>query len=394
MMTAREKFHAVMSFEPGAPCLKAEFGYWAGTIRRWRAEGLPLAADILEGALDGDLVRGSTPFGTEASTTGKAGTREQADTGVMRCFGLDSYLAKFPFDLSPNLPSRVLEDDERHRLFTDSYGATKLVTKENAATWHVVDHPIKSRHDMHAYFDLYSPGQETQALSEVDRLAASLKDREYPIRLGGEPFGFTYLPRALMGDVAYMTALHDDPQMIRELNEFFLRLAIDRWSKILQRVEVDCVMILEDVAYRSGPMISPAMYEEFAVPYTRRFVDFLRQFGVTCILVDCDGKIDSLIPLWVKAGVTGLFPIEAVNDIVAIRESYPRLQLMGGVDKRPLIAGTREGIDAELARVAPLLRKGGYIPHIDHAVPADISLSSFTYYRARLNDIIDHGRTA
>jgi len=392
-MTAREKFHAIMSFEPGAPCMKTEFGYWAATIRRWRSEGLPIAAEVGEDALDGDLVRGSTPFGIEASITGKAGTRELVDTDVMSFFGLESHLAKFPFDLSPRLPHRVLEEDERHRLFTDGYGATKLVTKENAATWHVVNHPIKTRRDMSDYFSLYDSSPAQRLPPDTDRLAASLKGRDYPIRLGGEPFGFTYLPRALMGDVAYMTTLHDDPEMIRQLNEFFLRLAMDCWAPILTRIDIDCAVILEDVAYRSGSMISPTMYDEFAVPYTRRFVDFLRQFGVTCILVDCDGKIDTLLPLWVKAGITGLFPIEAVNDIIAIRDSYPRLQLVGGVDKRPLISGRREAIDAELARIAPLLDKGGFIPHIDHAVPADISLASFTDYRRRLNDMIDERRT-
>jgi hypothetical protein len=106
-------------------------------------------------------------------------------------------------------------------------------------------------------------------------------------------------------------------------------------------------------------------------------------------VVDCDGKIDELVPAWVKAGVTGLFPIEAVNDIVAMRGEYPRLQLLGGVDKRPLIAGDRAAIDRELARIAPLVGQGGYIPHIDHSVPEDIGWESFAYYRRGLNTIID-----
>jgi len=39
--------------------------------------------------------------------------------------------------------------------------------------------------------------------------------------------------------------------------------------------------------------------------------------------------------------------------------------------------------------VEPVMRSGGYVPHIDHAVSQDISWESFTYYRQRLNDIID-----
>ena len=39
-MNTRERFLAVMNFEP-AQTLHWEFGYWAGTVRRWYDEGLP-----------------------------------------------------------------------------------------------------------------------------------------------------------------------------------------------------------------------------------------------------------------------------------------------------------------------------------------------------------------
>jgi Uroporphyrinogen decarboxylase (URO-D) len=387
-MNAREKFHATMSFE-ACPNLKTEFGYWAGTIRRWVKEGLPEQGEVPTSALDGDLVRGSVPFGFESSIVSKAGTTEVVDVNVRPFFGLDSYLAKFPIDFSPRLRRRVIEEDDRRRVFTDSYGVTKLVTKEGAATWHVLEYPVKNRHDFHEYVAWYEKDFASRLPGKLSDLAAALKDRTYPIRLGGEPFGFTYLPRALMGEVGYMTALYDDPALIREMNEFFLDFAMEYWALILGSVKVDCVVILEDVAYRNGPMISPRMFEEFALPYTARLVDFVKQFGVKAIIVDCDGKIDQLIPLWVKAGITGMFPLEAVNDVVAIRDAFPRLQIMGGVNKRRLIEGNRAAIDTELRRIEPLLRKGGIVPHVDHAVSADIGWESFVYYRRELNDMID-----
>jgi hypothetical protein len=312
-MNAREKLLATLEFKPGAPVPKTEFGYWAGTLRRWETEGLAGAAPA-PGALDGELVRGSSALGV--------GPEGSVDRAVMARFGLDSFLAKFPCDFSPRLPVTVLEDDDRHRLFVDAYGVTKLVTRENAATFHPTRFPITCRADMHAYVERYDRDFASRLPAPPEALRAALRCRDFPVRLGGEPFGFTYLPRVLMGDVGYMTALHDDPGLVKELVEFFLRFAMEYWSIILEAVDADCVFILEDVAYRSGPMISPAMLEEFAVPYTARLVDFVRQFGVKHVIVDCDGRIDALVPLWVKAGVTGVFPVEAMNDIVAIREAY------------------------------------------------------------------------
>jgi uroporphyrinogen decarboxylase len=99
--------------------------------------------------------------------------------------------------------------------------------------------------------------------------------------------------------------------------------------------------------------------------------------------------IDELIPLWVACGVTGIFPVEAVTNIVSVREAFPGLRLMGGVDKTKLFGLNQENIDAELRRIEPVLKRGGYVPHIDHAVSQDISWESFRYYRKGLNDIID-----
>ena len=100
--------------------------------------------------------------------------------------------------------------------------------------------------------------------------------------------------------------------------------------------------------------------------------------------------IDELIPLWIKAGVTGIFPVEAVNDVTEIRQKYPKLQMMGGFDKRLLFKeGTKEMVDNELEEINKLLDKGRYVPHIDHAVSEDVTWDNFVYYREKLNDIID-----
>jgi uroporphyrinogen-III decarboxylase len=67
-------------------------------------------------------------------------------------------------------------------------------------------------------------------------------------------------------------------------------------------------------------------------------------------------------------------------DAVRLRERFGReLRLMGGIDKRAMIAGPAE-IDAELARVAPLCAEGGFIPWCDHHVPPDVPLRHYQYY--------------
>jgi len=102
--------------------------------------------------------------------------------------------------------------------------------------------------------------------------------------------------------------------------------------------------------------------------------------------------VEELIPLIVETGVTGMYPFEraAGNDLLRIREAFPGFQILGGFDKRALFEGsTRAAIEAELAVVERLLRQGRFIPHVDHFVSQDCTWENFSYYRQRLNDIID-----
>jgi len=74
--------------------------------------------------------------------------------------------------------------------------------------------------------------------------------------------------------------------------------------------------------------------------------------------------------------------------VVSIRRKYPRLQILGGIDKMKIAEG-KKAIDEELNSKIPfILRSGGYVPHIDHHVHPDISWKDFIYYRARLNEMI------
>ena len=382
-MNSREKFNSVMAFEPNSVTMKTEFGFWAGTLKKWLNEGLPKTADTpYINALDGKIVRASEDIPESGELT---------DKNVINYFNLDSYLVKFPFDLSPMLPTKIIEENEKYKIYIDSYGLKKKEGKVTAGIPMTLDYPIKNKKDFYDYITLYDDDYKKRLPKNWDSLKKELKSRDFPIRLGGGPYGFSFFPRHLMGDVFYMISMYDDPDLIKEFNEFFLNFVMNYWSLILKDIDVDCILILEDIAYRAGSFISKDMFKEFMAPYYIKFIDFLKQYNIKNVFVDCDGLIDELIPLWIEVGVTGIFPIEAVNDIEKIREKYPKLQLMGGFDKRLLfLDGSSKAIDAELEKVQRLLKKGGYVPHIDHAVSEDVTWENFKYYRIKLNEIIDN----
>ena len=52
-------------------------------------------------------------------------------------------------------------------------------------------------------------------------------------------------------------------------------------------------------------------------------------------------------------------------------------------DKRALAQGPA-AIDAELTRVEPVIKDGGYVPRPDHGLPPDVSYANYRYFMERL----------
>ena len=125
------------------------------------------------------------------------------------------------------------------------------------------------------------------------------------------------------------------------------------------------------------------------LPACRELVTALRAGGVQVIMVDSDGMVQELLPIFLEAGVDGMHPCEiaAGSDPLLLRRQHPGCALMGGMDKRAIASG-RDGIDAELARLAPLLDEGAFIPMLDHFVPPDVPYSTYCYYVERRRELL------
>ena len=140
----------------------------------------------------------------------------------------------------------------------------------------------------------------------------------------------------------------------------------------------------------AGPLISPRMFGEFMLEPYKKLSGLLRDHGIDVFVVDTDGDAWQLLGLFIEGGVTGLYPFEVQSnmDVRQVRKRYPRLALQGGIDKKALAAG-KDAIDRELEAKVPVAMEGGYIPHVDHASPSDISWENFSYYRRKLDAMLD-----
>jgi uroporphyrinogen decarboxylase len=382
-MNARERFVTVMNFEP-VVSLKWEFGYWASTVRRWYREGLARKVGLPDHWPDGVGIHG-----------GAAGWRpgRPLDRDVWETCGLDEGMQRILLNnfVFPPFPEEILEEQDRWILVRNEMGVIEKRLKEHNSLSSFLQGPISNWEDWEKFkFERLQPDLTGRLPAKWDELKSNYQQRTFPLAIGGGQ-GFFSTPRYLFGEMQVLTAFYDEPdlmhQIVADLADFWIQL----YSQVLDQVNVDLALIWEDMCYNRGPLISPATFRAFLLPGYLKLSNFLKERGVQHILVDTDGDVWKLIPLFLEGGVTGLYPFEvrAGMDVVEVRKTFPKLQILGGIDKAVLTASP-QAIESELQMIVPrMLSQSGYIPYVDHFVPPGVSWPNFLYYRKRLNELIE-----
>jgi len=296
----------------------------------------------------------------------------------------------------PRFPEEVLEEHDETVTVREGRGAIvrRLKDPDGMSMPEFLRYPVETRADWEALKNRWDPADPDRFTGNWDERVARWREQGTMIMLQGPRspslFGFV---RELMGPERAMCAFHDDPGLVHDMMEFNTVFMEQFMPRVVANTPVSAVYFWEDMAYRGGSLLSPRMFREFMVPRYRRLTDLARQLGVEMILVDSDGDISELIPLWLEAGINGMYPMEvaAGMDVVKLRREYGRdLVMTGGIDKR-VLASDRAAIDAELKRTIPVTEKGGYIAHLDHAIPHNVPYENFLYYWAQKKRMLGVG---
>lgn len=409
-MTELERFKEVMeNFNTGASAPKWEFGYWGETIDNWYDEGLPKdnyplvpetittpTASLYTPAWR-SIKTGKLPAGIAVLAGGLYfPTQGMArDTDVRATLGMDvgQNLVDVNLLFDPVFDPEIFDEDDEFLTYLDLDGVTRKFAKKTGVIPMAVKNVIT---DAVSWEKLKSERINLKNLSgrfpaNWDDLVAEYADRDYPLVIGGYPHGLFGTEAHLMGYEHLFYNYSDAPELIHDINDTFTSLWLAIYEEVLAQTSVDMVVIWEDMSSGSGSMVSPEMIREFMTPYYKKITGFFRQHGVETIFIDTDGYCHNLIPVYMEAGITGMYPIEATcgMDIVRVRKEFPELKLMGGVPKMELRYGEKR-IDEILEPVKAAYDLGGYIPFGDHLIPPEIHWDDFRYYREKLNAIIDH----
>ena len=368
-MTVREAFLRVMRFQPTDRVPNWEMGCWGQAVQRWVDEGLPP-----EHADEGHF---GNPY---------LGTDKRADLPVR--------LGPFP-----SLGGEVLEETDRHIVFRDDDGAVRKSLKEGTVRGcrlcmdQFISFAIETPRDFDQIKHHYDPASPERYPQDLQALAASVADRDYPLcpinSAGG--FGLYSQARRILGTEATSYAWYDEPRAMHEMLDFFTDFLIETIRPVVAAIPCDYFNFWEDCCFRSSALLSPTVFREFLLPRYRRIIAFLAEYGIDIIWCDSDGCVSVLLPAFIEAGVTCTWPVEVVagNDPLEIRRRYGHsIAMAGGIDKRALF-GDKAAIRAEvMTKIPPLLEDGGFIPHIDGGPPPEIPYDNLLYYLELKADLL------
>lgn len=356
VMTDRERFLATMRYESRDRAPLWDFGFWRETLENWQAYGFPAE---------------------EISTHHACGSK---------FFGMDECLGGgLNSGLCPRFESRVLEDRGDAEVVMDGDGVKLLRQKRMGSIPRHLEHTLVDRTswEQHFRWRLDPNHPDRKADNYAEQLALWRDESRNPVIAvsGGSSYGVI---RNWMGVEAVSYLVYDEPELFGEMVEMLCDCSCACIEEACRDgAKFDAVSFWEDMCYNAGPLLSPQHFREFLIPFYQRVMEVAHRYGIEFAWVDCDGKIDTLAPLWLEAGVNVMFPIEVGvwgQDPVDFRRRYGKdLRLMGGFDKHILARGKRE-IEAEVKRLNPLVEEGGFIPFCDHRVPPDVPLENYLHY--------------
>ncbi|MBR5751732.1 MAG: hypothetical protein IKX84_05005 [Clostridia bacterium] len=370
-MNDRERMRAIMHYENYDHMPLVCFGYWNETLDKWAQEG-HLTREEAEGWADGN----------------------DRDYAIMRKLGFDfNWNCGIIPDsfISPSFTPEVLETKpDGSEIRRQSNG---LIVKVKPGVVSIPAHVGTSLTGREAWEEMYLPRlrfRPDRVKEDVFRARyRELEKLEVPIYLHlGSLYGNI---RSMLGieELSYLIA--DDEELYEEIIDTVGQLCYDCTEAALNLgIPFDYGHFWEDICFKTGPLIRPAQFSRLVGPWYKRITGLCAGHGIDIVSVDCDGKIDELVPVWLENGVNTMFPIEVGTWHACVapwRETYGRaLRGVGGMDKR-VFAQSREAVDQEIERLKPLIDLGGYIPCPDHRIAPDAEWDLVRYYCDRFRQV-------
>jgi uroporphyrinogen decarboxylase len=262
--------------------------------------------------------------------------------------------------------------------YQDEWGVTYL--KNGWPIMVQTDMPIKSRADWERYqIPKAQTSYRTAMLSEAIR--ANTHDLAIVAGFLGP---FTMMYWYFMGLDTLSLAVHDDPDLVREMLDAFTKWTLESAQLAVDLGGLDAFNISDDWGGTTALLMSPRHLREFFVPPFRDIVQGMKKLGLP-VTMHNDGRIWDVLDDLVDTGINAFHPVEraAGMDLALVKQRYRgRLCPIGNINnKTTMVTGTPEDVRREALECLKIAAPGGgYILGTDHSLHDDIPLENILAY--------------
>ena len=317
-MTTRERFQALMNFQPFDRLPVVEWAeWWDQTIARWHTEALP--------------------------------QRLTDRYAICEYFGLDMYRQDWFSEITDTCPKPAY------------HGAGIMQTEKDydALRSHLFPRDVVDVRRWEKWAEEQERGDSVLWFTVV---------------------GFFWFPRTLFGIERHLYAFYDQPKLMHRMNRDMLEWMLKVIDGVCAVCSPDFMTFAEDMSYNHGPMLSKDLFDEFMKPYYLEIIPVLKKYGVIPF-IDSDGDISVPAYWFEEVGIEGILPLErqAGVDIAELRKDHPKMKFLGHFDKMTMNKG-EAAMRAEFERLLPTAAKGGFLVGCDHQTPPGVSYDNFQLY--------------
>jgi len=281
-------------------------------------------------------------------------------------------------DLDAVVISQVLDPgsirwiDKEKRIFQDHWGVIKRFTQEDVP--YPLEGPIKSEKDLKNYVP--PDPQDESLLSYLPGIIKRFKHKKAIMWIGPAIFASCFYLRG-MENLLMDYVLH--PQLAKKIAQMCMEFNLEFHQRLIQ-AGVEVIILGDDYAYKSGPLMSPSQFREFIYPYLSQVVANIHKQGAYCIK-HTDGNIWQIIDMIVDTGIDGLGPLEpsAKMDLGEVKKRYgDKVCVVGNIDLDLLSRASVDRVIEEtrrcILRVSP---GGGHILSSGNSISSSVKPENF-----------------
>ncbi len=241
-----------------------------------------------------------------------------------------------------------------------------VIQQERWTSW-IVERPFKNISELvvwvkeriqEANRQVFDRAYAEQARQGIERRWASFAEGDSTGR--GDPavlviesgVGLTEMYWAA-GMELFVSLMMEYPDLVEEWLEARNQAELRRVAAIADPAWIPIALPYDDIAFKGGPLFSPAWLRQYVFPRLKRLVDAWHTRDAAC-LFHSDGNLWLVMDDLVEAGIDGLNPLEVLANmsVGSVRERYPDLFLTGGIDVSQLLStGTPDEV-RDACRVA------------------------------------------